>query len=313
MKLSVVIPVFNEQDNIILLFNAVSEALSGIEHEVVFVDDGSFDETVAKILAIDEPNVKLICFARNYGQTSAIAAGIEYADGDYIATLDGDLQNDPNDIPLMLDKLLAENLDVVAGRRAKRKDGMLLRKIPSLIANWIIRKTTKVTISDYGCTLKIFRKQIAKKLDLYGELHRFIPLLSSLYGAKIAEMDVRHHPRRYGSSKYGINRTFKVISDLSLMLFFLKYRQKPMHLFGTLGIASFTLGALIEFYLLMLKFSGEDIGTRPLFYVGILLIIMSIQFITTGFLAEINMRTYFESQNKKPYSINKIYQNGKEI
>jgi glycosyltransferase involved in cell wall biosynthesis len=242
-----------------------------------------------------------------------MAAGIEASRGEFIATLDGDLQNDPADIPMMLEKLQTENLDIVMGRRANRKDGMVLRKIPSKIANWLIRRTTGVHISDYGCTLKVFRWDIAKQLELYGELHRFIPLLSAMHGAKFEEVDVHHHARRFGTSKYGLGRTFRVLSDLLLMLFFLKYRQKPMHLFGTIGTGFGLLGGLALTYLLILKIMGEDIGTRPLFFVGILFIITGIQFICTGFLAELNMRTYFESQKKKPYLIQKVFENGREI
>jgi glycosyltransferase involved in cell wall biosynthesis len=236
-----------------------------------------------------------------------MAAGIDEAEGELIATLDGDLQNDPRDIPIMIKKLEKEGWDVVAGIRAKRQDGFLLRKLPSKIANYIIRKTTGVYISDYGCTLKLFKKDVAKNLGLYGELHRFIPVLAQLYGAKMTQMPVRHHPRIYGVSKYGIGRTFKVISDLMLMLFFQKYGNKPMHLFGTLGFGMFGLGMLINFYLFILKLFGESIGTRPLLILGVMLTLGGIQLITTGFLAEIMMRTYYESQNKKPYVIKEVF------
>lgn len=311
MQLSVIIPVYNERENIAPMIEALSDALHDIEYEIIFVDDGSGDGTINEILAYNSPKIKLVAFARNFGQTSAMAAGIEYATGEFIATLDGDLQNDPADIPMLLSKLIDGNYDLIAGRRRKRQDGLILRKIPSKIANWIIRKATKVNISDYGCTLKVFRADIAKGIDLYGELHRFIPILVHIYGGKITEIEVRHHPRRFGVSKYGISRTFRVISDLLLMIFFLKFRQKPMHLFGTIGISMFAAGGMIEFYLLMEKFMGHDIGGRPLFYVGILLLILSVQFITSGFLAEILMRTYFESQNRRPYRVKAVYQGGK--
>lgn len=311
LRLSLVIPVFNEKDNIKPLLEAIDESLKGISHEVIFVDDGSTDGTPDVINAQAKSNIRLVVFARNYGQTSAMAAGIDAAEGEVIATLDGDLQNDPSDIPRMMEKLDSENLDIVAGRRANRKDGMYLRKIPSFIANWLIRKFTKVTIKDYGCTLKIFRASTAKKLSLYGELHRFIPILGSMEGARIAQMDVKHHARRHGTTKYGIGRTFRVVSDLMLMIFFLKYRQKPMHFFGTVGAFMFGAGCLIESYLLLLKIFGNDIGGRPLFYVGILLIITGIQLITTGFIAELLTRTYYESQNKKPYNIRNKYKGGK--
>jgi len=306
-KLSLVIPVMNEEDNIEPLFKAIREALEGIDYEVILVDDGSTDATVYKIKELADSRTKLIVFNRNFGQTTAMAAGIDEASGELIATLDGDLQNDPSDIPKMIEKLEKEGWDVVAGRRANRQDGFLLRKIPSKIANWIIRKSTGVYISDYGCTLKLFKKDVAKNLGLYGELHRFIPVLARLYGAKMTEMDVKHHPRIHGVSKYGIGRTFKVISDLMLMLFFQKYANRPMHLFGGIGFGMFFFGMIIDFYLFILKLFGENIGTRPLLTLGVMLTLGGIQLITTGFIAEIVMRTYYESQNKKPYVIKEIF------
>lgn len=314
MELSVIIPVYNEEDNIVPMLQALESALATISHEIIFVDDGSKDRTVEFIHreAIHKPHIRTIVFTRNFGQTSAMAAGIEAARGTYIATLDGDLQNDPSDIPMMLNKLETEHLDIVAGIRKKRKDNALLRKIPSKLANILIRKLTHVHISDYGCTLKVFRNQIAKKLDLYGELHRFIPILGVMEGAKIGEVAVKHHPRRFGEAKYGLGRTFKVLSDLMLMAFLLKYRQKPMHFFGGIGALMMGLGGLTEFYLLILKILGHNIGGRPLFYVGILLIITGLQLITTGFIAELIMRTYYGSQNKRPYNIRASYSGGKE-
>ncbi|MDP8304965.1 MAG: glycosyltransferase family 2 protein [Candidatus Chlorobium antarcticum] len=306
MKLSVVIPVMNEQESIKPLFEALAAALSSIEHEIVLVDDGSTDGTVAKIEANRPPNLKLVVLNKNYGQTTAMAAGIDEASGELIATMDGDLQNDPGDIPMMMQYLSDHNLDVVAGRRAGRKDGMVLRKIPSLIANALIRNMTDVHIRDYGCTLKVFKKDVAKNLGLYGELHRFIPVLVQLYGATMEEVDVRHHERKFGRSKYGIGRTFKVLSDLLFMVFFQKYSQKPMHLFGTLGFLSLFTGLGMNLYLLVLKILGQDIGNRPLLSLGIILTFIGIQLITTGFIAEFIMRTYYESQNKKPYIIRKI-------
>lgn len=306
-KLSVVIPVMNEEENIKPLFKALRDALKEIDYELIFVDDGSTDKTVEKIKEEADSRTKLIVFSRNFGQTTAMAAGIDAAEGEIIATIDGDLQNDPRDIPIMMQKMEKEGWDVVAGIRAKRQDGLVLRKIPSKIANWIIRKSTGVYISDYGCTLKLFKKDVAKNLGLYGELHRFIPVLAALYGAKMTEMPVRHHPRIHGESKYGIGRTFKVISDLLLMLFFQKYGTKPMHLFGTLGFGMFGIGVLINFYLFILKIFGQSIGTRPLLILGVMLTLGGIQLITTGFLAEIMMRTYYESQNKKPYVVKEIF------
>lgn len=307
MKLSLVIPIMNEEDNVKPLLDAVYDALKECDYELILVDDGSTDRTIERVKEWSNDRTQLIIFNRNFGQTTAMAAGIDAAHGELVATIDGDLQNDPSDIPLMIEKLEREGWDVVAGRRLKRQDGMFLRKIPSKIANWIIRRSTGVYISDYGCTLKVFKKDVAKNLDLYGELHRFIPVLAKMYGAKITEMDVKHHARIHGSSKYGIGRTTRVMSDLLLMLFMQKYRTKPMHLFGSLGIISFGSGILINTYLLLLKLMGEDIGHRPLLTLGIVLLLAGVQLITTGFIAELIMRTYFESQNKKPYVIKEIH------
>jgi len=306
-KLSVVVPVMNEEDNIKPLFKELENALEGIDYELIFVDDGSKDKTIENIKLYANDRTKLVIFNRNYGQTTAMAAGFDVAEGELIAPIDGDLQNDPQDIPVMIKKLEDEGWDVVAGVRAKRQDGMFVRKSPSKSANWIIRKSTGVYLSDYGCTLKVFKKDVAKNLNLYGELHRFIPVLAEMYGAKMTQMPVRHHARVHGVSKYGIGRTFKVISDLLLMLFFQKYGTKPMHLFGTLGFGMFAIGAVIDFYLLLLKLFGQDIGSRPLLTLGVMLTLGGIQLITTGFLAEIMMRTYYESQNKKPYVIKEIF------
>ncbi|MCG8375541.1 MAG: glycosyltransferase family 2 protein [Chlorobiales bacterium] len=306
MKLSVVIPLMNEEESIKPLFEALKSALSGIEHEIIIVDDGSTDATVSTAKKYAPGNTKILIFNKNYGQTTALAAGIDHAGGELIATMDGDLQNDPADIPAMIEYLVENDLDVVAGRRAGRKDGMFLRKIPSRIANVLIRTMTDVHIRDYGCTLKVFKKDVAKNLGLYGELHRFIPVLVQLYGARMAEMDVRHNPRKYGVSKYGIGRTFKVLSDLLFMVFFQKYGQKPMHLFGTLGFLAFFLGIAINLYLLIVKLTGQEIGGRPLLMLGVILTFTGIQLITTGFIAEFIMRTYYESQNKKPYIVREI-------
>jgi len=305
MFLSVVIPVMNEQGNIEPLTARVAEALAGIEHEVIFVDDGSRDATVAEIERYGKPGTRVLVLNRNYGQTTAMAAGIDAAQGELIVMLDGDLQNDPADIPLMIERLQEDHWDVVAGIRARRQDGFLLRKIPSKIANWMIRASTGVYIQDYGCTLKLFRSDVAKNLGLYGELHRYIPVLASMYGAKMTQMDVRHHPRHAGVSKYGIGRTFRVASDLMLMVFFQKYGQRPMHLFGGTGLFVFLAGMLINGYLGVCKLMGEDIGDRPLLILGLLLTLSGIQLITTGFIADLIMRTYYESQGKKPYNVKK--------
>ncbi|HET7897799.1 MAG TPA: glycosyltransferase family 2 protein, partial [Flavisolibacter sp.] len=278
------------------------------DYEVILVDDGSSDQTRKRIVENADDRTVLVELRKNYGQSTAMTAGIDHASGTYVALLDGDLQNDPTDIPFMLDLLKREDWDVVAGNRKNRKDGMVLRKIPSKIANALIRRMTGVYIRDYGCTLKVFRKEIAEDLGLYGELHRFIPVLAKLQGARITQVDVKHHPRRFGKSKYGIGRTFKVLSDLVLMVFFRKYMQKPMHLFGPIGFVSLGLGILINLYLLALKILGHDIWGKPLLILGLIFLLGGIQLITIGILAEIAVRTYYESQNKKTYQVRKVYQ-----
>jgi glycosyltransferase involved in cell wall biosynthesis len=311
--LSVVITVYNEEDNIQPLLKATYAALSGMDYEVILVEDGSTDRTVAEVKKYANTRTKLVIFNRNYGQTTALAAGIDPATGEYIATMDGDLQNDPTDLPGMLQKAIDEEWDVVAGRRANRKDGFVLRKIPSKIANWIIRNSTNVHLKDYGCTLRVYKAEIAQNMGLYGELHRFIPVLAKQEGAKMTEVDVKHHPRIHGTSKYGLSRTFKVMADLILMLFFQKYFQRPIHLFGGLGLLAFLLGGIINVYLLALKILGEDIWGRPILILGFMLILGGIQLITTGIIAEIIVRTYFESQDKKTYRVKALYTGEQEV
>lgn len=311
-ELSVVITVLNERENIQPLIQAIRDALHTIDYEVVFVDDGSNDGTQKEIRNYSDERIRLVELRKNYGQSTAMTAGIDHSTGTYIALLDGDLQNDPSDIPFMLQKLKDEDWDVVAGNRKNRKDGMFLRKIPSKIANAMIRRMTGVYIRDYGCTLKIFKREIAEDLGIYGELHRFIPVLAKLQGASITQVDVKHHARRFGNSKYGLNRTFKVMSDLVLMVFFRKYIQKPMHLFGTMGFVSLGLGILINIYLLILKMLGHDIWGKPLLILGVILLLGGIQLITFGILAEINVRTYFEGTNRKTYQVRRIFNGQKE-
>ncbi|MDP4186132.1 MAG: glycosyltransferase family 2 protein [Bacteroidota bacterium] len=305
-KLSLVICVYNEEQNIAPLGQRILEALKGFDFEAIFVDDGSTDRTVKEIKKLNDDRFILVELKKNYGQSSALQAGIDYAEGEYIVTLDGDLQNDPADIPMMLDLAEREDWDLVAGVRANRQDGMFLRKIPSKIANYIIRNSTGVKMRDYGCTLKVFNKETAKSIHIYGELHRFIPVLASLEGARITQVDVHHHARQFGKSKYGIGRTSRVISDLLLMLFLKKYLQRPMHIFGGIGIITFFIGTLINLYMLVLKIMGHDIWGKPLMMLGIMLLLVGIQFITIGLLAEVMMRTYFESQNKTPYRIRRV-------
>jgi len=307
MKLSVVVCVYNEELNVKPLVQQISDALQGYDYEIIYVDDGSTDNTVKNLKAIPHPTLKVVEFRKNYGQSLALMAGIDYATGDFIITMDGDLQNDPSDIPMMLETLQKGDWDLVVGLRKKRQDGMFLRKIPSNIANWIIRTTSGVKMKDYGCALKVFRAEIAKDMGLYGELHRFIPVLASLEGARITQVDVKHHARQFGTSKYGLGRTLKVVSDLLLMLFFKKYMQKPMHLFGNWGVLILTVGAIINFYLLFLKVVlGQNIWGKPLLILGLMLVVAGIQLITMGIVIEIQMRTYFESQQKRPYKVRRV-------
>ena len=306
-ELSLVITVINEEDNIHPLVGEIRLALDSIDYEVVFVDDGSTDATKKRIKEIIDHRIRLVELKKNYGQSTAMTAGIDHASGKYIALLDGDLQNDPADIPLMLELLKKEDWDVVAGNRTNRKDGIFLRKIPSRIANYFIRRWTKVNIKDYGCTLKVFKRDIAEELGLYGELHRFIPVLAAMQGARITQVDVRHHARKFGRSKYGLGRTFKVMSDLITMIFFRRYIQKPMHLFGTMGFISLFFGIVINIYLLVLKILGQDIWGKPLLILGLIFLLGGIQLITIGIIAEISVRTYFEAGNKKTYQVRKVY------
>jgi glycosyltransferase involved in cell wall biosynthesis len=306
-KLSLVICVYNEEPNIKPLSDQIKEALDGIDFEAIFVDDGSTDKTRSEIKKINDERFILVELKRNYGQSSALQAGIDQADAEYVALIDGDLQNDPSDVPRMMKMMEEDDWDMVAGVRANRKDGMFLRKVPSKIANYMIRKSTGTQMKDLGCTLKIFTHETIKSIHIYGELHRFIPVLITQEGAtRITQVDVNHRPRKFGTSKYNLSRTSRVLSDLILMLFFKKYLQRPMHLFGALGFVTFGIGILINLYMLVLKILGNDIWGKPLLLLGILLVMGGIQFITIGIIAELQMRTYFESQRKKPYRVKRI-------
>jgi glycosyltransferase involved in cell wall biosynthesis len=303
--LSIVIIALNEETNATILLRAILETLQGVDFEVIFVDDGSTDGTVQEVMALNERRITLIELQRNFGQSAALAAGIAQASGEYIVTMDADLQNDPADILPMLALAKEGDWDLVAGIRKNRQDGFFLRRLPSLIANSIIRRTTGIRIRDYGCTLKVFTSELAKSLAIYGELHRFIPVLASFEGARITQTEVRHHPRIHGKSKYGLNRSLKVVSDLLLLIFFRKYMNRPMHLFGALGLLLFIAGSAIELYLFILKLLGNDIWGKPVMILGVILLVLGIQFITTGIMAEMLMRTYYESQQKTPYKIRK--------
>lgn len=303
--LSVVIPMRNEEESVVLMIKAVTEALAGYSYEILLVDDGSTDATIGQAKTLDIPQLFIVELTKNFGQTNAMAAGIHLARGTYVVTIDGDLQNDPSDIPVLLAKAQEGDWDVVAGNRANRQDGWLLRKLPSKMANALIRKLTGVYLYDYGCTLKIFRSQIAKNLGLYGELHRFIPVLASLQGGRIMEMNVKHHPRRFGKSKYGLGRTTKVMSDLLLMIYMQRWLQKPMHLFGTLGGALGFSGIAVLIWQLIASFLDNANGLWAI--TGFILFMTGILFIVLGFIAEVQMRIYYEGSQRRPYLIRTIH------
>jgi len=309
-RLSVVIPMYNEEDSAVPMVASVHDALKDYPYpwELLLVDDGSIDQTVPRLQeAILQygSHVRLACLRRNFGQTAAMQAGIDLARGDVIATLDGDLQNDPGDIPRMVSRLLNEDLDLVAGWRKHRQDN-LIRRIPSLVANRLIRRITKVRLHDYGCSMKVFRASIIKHVRLYGEMHRFIPAWTATRTAanRIKEEVVNHSARQYGASKYGLSRTFRVLLDLLSVYFFMRYRTSPGHFFGKLGFIFGTLGTIALVYLGALKFIiGEDIGNRPLLLVGVMFIVLAVQLFTTGVLSEIISRTYYESSDNKSYAV----------
>ncbi|MGD8710545.1 MAG: glycosyltransferase family 2 protein [Ectothiorhodospiraceae bacterium] len=307
-SLSVVIPLYNEVDNVSPLLAQLHDSLAGYPGpwELILVDDGSRDGTgraLTEQAAHYGGHVRVVRLSRNYGQTAAMQAGLDAARGRFIATLDGDLQNDPADIPRMVEQLERDDLDLLAGWRRNRQD-TLIRRFPSKLANWLIRRTTGVQLSDYGCSLKVYRTSVIKQVTLYGEMHRFIPAWMAAITPpdRIGETVVNHRAREHGASKYGLSRTFRVIIDLLSVYFFMKYRARPGHFFGSIGLFFGLLGGLPMVYLAYVKFIlGEDIGGRPLFMVSILFLIASIQFLTTGVLAELVARTYFESSNRRPY------------
>jgi glycosyltransferase involved in cell wall biosynthesis len=312
LLISVVIPLLNEDENIPLLYEELKNVLSGLkdDHEILFIDDGSRDSSLELLQKIqkNDPRVVIVSFRKNFGQTAAMAAGFDYAKGDVIITMDADLQNDPHDIPRMLQEIEAGN-DVVTGWRFDRKDAFISRKLPSMIANRIISKTTGVNLHDYGCTLKAFRKEIIKNVKLYGEMHRFIPAIASGMGIDFTEIKVNHRPRRFGTSKYGISRTIRVILDLLTVKFLLSYATKPIQVFGLLGVISSGLGFFIAFIMtIQRQFFGVPLSDRPLLFLAVLLIFIGIQLISLGLVAELQARTYHESQNKPVYHVKNVYQ-----
>ncbi|NJB72394.1 glycosyltransferase involved in cell wall biosynthesis [Saonia flava] len=309
--LSIVVPLYNEEDNVVLLTEKIHESLVGYTYQIIYIDDFSKDNTRNIVKKMADDKVHLIELKKNYGQSLALASGIDYAEGEYIITMDGDLQNDPSDIPQMLEYAITGEYDVITGIRQKRKDS-LIKKIPSKIANFLVRRVSSLDIQDNGCALKVFTKEIAKELNLYGEMHRFITLLAHFEGAKIKQVPVKHHARHAGVSKYGLERVFKVVADMMLLLFIRKYFQRPIHLFGIIGVLLILLGILINIYLLIIKFGfGQDIGTRPLLIFGVMFILAGVQLFTIGIVMELLIRTYYESQNKRPYRIKNISIGGK--
>ncbi len=310
-RLSIVIPLYNEIDNIAPLLDSVHAALAtySFPWELVLVDDGSRDGTDQALLTQANEygkHVRVLLLQRNFGQTAAMQAGLDAARGDIIVTLDGDLQNDPADIPNLVNYLLTHELDLVAGWRKKRQDNLWLRKIPSQIANRLIAAITGVYLHDYGCSLKVYRGSVIKNVRLYGEMHRFIPAWVSLFTSphRIQEQVVNHRARQFGESKYGISRTFRVLIDLLSVYFFLRFLARPGHFFGSIGLVFGGLGTMALSYLFVLKmFFAQAIGTRPLFMTGILLMLMGVQFLTTGVLSELISRTYFASGDNRPYQI----------
>jgi glycosyltransferase involved in cell wall biosynthesis len=305
--LSVVVPILNEEESIQTLYDRLTESLNatGYAYEILAVDDGSRDQSFAilKRLAQADPRLRVIRFRRNFGQTAAFSVGFERARGKIIITIDADLQNDPADIPLLLNKL-DEGYDVVSGWRKQRKDPYIKRRLPSMLANRLISLATGVHLRDYGCSLKAYRSEVVKNVQLYGELHRFIPAIASWQGVAVAEIPVTHHPRRFGSSKYGINRTIRVLLDLLTVRFLLSYATRPMQIFGLLGLVSMLVGFALNFYLVVLKLLTEEkLAERPLLLLGILLIIVGVQFISLGLIGEMVSRTYYETQKKPIYVI----------
>jgi len=307
---SVVVPVRDEVESLPLLLEAIASNISNtnFSYEIICIDDGSTDGSAEylKEQAQIRSDLKAVLLRRNYGQSAAMAAGFNYAIGKVIVTLDADLQNDPADIPLLLAKL-EQGYDLVSGWRHQRQDAVVSRLIPSKIANWLIGKVTEVKLHDYGCSLKAYRSEVLADMNLYGELHRFLPALAYIEGARITEIQVRHHARRFGRSKYGIWRTFRVMMDLLTIYFMKKFLTRPMHVFGLLGLGSMVTGTLIGIYLTFIKLAlGEAIGNRPLLILAVLLLVTGVQLFCFGLLGELLMRTYHESQGRPIYRVREV-------
>jgi glycosyltransferase involved in cell wall biosynthesis len=313
VELSVVVPIYNEYDSLPALVAAIAEVLDvrGQPYEIISVDDGSTDGSCDRLreLAQQYPQLRAVILRRNYGQTAAMAAGFDQAQGRVVVTMDGDLQNDPTDIPRLLERL-DEGYDLVSGWRKYRQDNTFTRLIPSKIANWLIGNVTGVALHDYGCSLKAYRAEVIYDLNLYGELHRFLPALAFIEGARITEIPVSHHARRFGSSKYGLGRTLRVVMDMLTVYFMKKFLTRPMHVFGSLGLFSITAGVALGVYLTLVKIlADQDIGDRPLLVLAVVLLLAGIQLFSFGLLAELLMRTYHESQQRPIYRVREVVGN----
>lgn len=311
VDISIIVPIYNEEENIALLHQSISDAAAALNkpYEIIYVDDGSTDRTICqlKIIAENDSHATVVQFRKNYGQTAAMTAGFDYAKGDIVVSLDGDLQNDPKDIAKLL-AVLDEGHDVVSGWRKDRKDNFLLRRLPSIVANKLISWVTGVSLHDYGCTLKAYRREILQDVNLYGEMHRFIPVYTHLSGARVAEVEVGHNPRLRGKSKYGLSRIIKVFLDMLVVKFLASYATKPIYLFGGTGLVSLVLGLFVGVTVIGMRlFFDIHMNRSPLLLLSVMLIIIGIQFMLMGLLAEINIRTYYESQEKSIYSVRHIY------
>lgn len=310
LEVSVVIPIYNEEGNIRELYTKLNEVLSIIteNYEVIFVDDGSTDNSfnILKEINTENKNVVVVKFRRNFGQTAALSAGFDHFKGDVIITMDGDLQNDPEDIALLLTKI-NEGYDIVSGWRVDRKDPFFTKKLPSKLSNWLASKLTGVKLHDFGCTFKAYRREVVENINLYGEMHRYIPALASQMGVSIAEVKVRHHPRQHGKSKYGITRLMRGMLDLITVKFLLSYSMRPLQLFGIPGTLSLFIGFVIGAYLTIERFFfGMSLADRPLLLLAVLLMFLGVQFVTMGLLGEIITRTYYEVQGKPIYTVKEI-------
>ena len=306
VELSIVVPIYNEEESLPFLVKQLLEVLQPMEEtfELVLVNDGSSDNSaeVIRKLSFDIPELVGVLLRKNYGQTAAMAAGFDISSGEIVVTLDGDLQNDPADIPLLVNKI-RDGFDLVSGWRYRRQDAAISRKLPSKIANRLIGKVTGVRLNDYGCSLKAYRKEVLTDMRLYGELHRFLPVLANIEGARITEVKVNHRARQFGSSKYGIDRTFRVLMDLLTVWFMNRFLTRPMYVFGFGGILAIIGSFITSFYLLTIKLLGEDIGNRPLLIFALLLAVTGVQLFGFGLLGELQIRTYHESQNRPIYRI----------